>query len=518
MLVKDFLSGVEDKYDNRLLKNRLTVEGNVIAIIYSDPLVLDENDLTSKDFITSDGNFYFSLAKQLRKTGYTVFDEVTILSSINDTISEEFQERGGYATLKNLVDIIDIRNADVYIDTLYRENIILSLYRDGFNLFDKVDWDGKEIIPLSLFRKMDSEGVLDWYESRLLGYNTGKSSSILEEENISFEDDFIQNCMDGEEMGVPFEIAGLDKNGDTMNVYPFLSKQVSGLPRGTLSMIGGFSSAGKSTWLIGLIMAMLYNGEKIILVSNEERIKKYKVKFLIWLLAKKNRYYNLTKKKILAGQINEEDMKQLQDVQNYWNNHYKDKVRIITTNDADIKTAKKKIREAALKDGFSTFIVDTFKINENDMTANRTDLCLVKDSRDLAKMAQRYDMVGFASVQLAERDRSQLFLTSSVLSNSKQIKEILENLFLLRPVFDEELDPKEKLYCKPFRLKKIDNKWIEEEYHPDRSSVWRMLFVEKNRNGDNSSDTGKCFLINYAGDFAVFRETAQCRPKHRRID
>jgi hypothetical protein len=52
MLVKDFLSGVEDKYDNRLLKNRLTVEGNVIAIIYSDPLIIDENDLTSKDFIT----------------------------------------------------------------------------------------------------------------------------------------------------------------------------------------------------------------------------------------------------------------------------------------------------------------------------------------------------------------------------------------------------------------------------------------------------------------------------------
>lgn len=518
MLVKDFLSGVEDKYDNRLLKNRLTVEGNVIAVIYSDPLILDENDLTSKDFITSDGNFYFSLAKRLRKTGYTVFDEVTILSSINDTISEEFQERGGYATLKNLVDVIDIRNADVYIDNLYRENIILSLYRDGFNLFDKVDWDGKEIVPLSLFRKMDSEGVLDWYESRLLGYSTGKSSSILEEENISFEDDFIQNCMDGISSGVPFETGGTDINGDTINIYPFLSKQISGLQHGTLSMIGGFSSAGKSTWLIGLIMGLINSGEKVILVSNEERVMRYKVKFLVYLLAKRNRYYTLTKKKFMSGNISDEDKRQIESVQKYWNDNYKGKLKIITTNDADMKIARKKIREAALKEGYSTFIVDTFKIGEGDMSASRTDLCLVRDSRDLAKLAQKLDMIGFASVQLAERDKGTLALSASVLSNAKQIKEILDNLFLIRNVYSEELDPKHKYYCRPFRLKKVDGKWIEEPYECDQTGVWRMLFVEKNRNGENSFDNGRSYGLLFDGEHSIFREVCQMRFKTGRIE
>ena len=35
--MKQFISGVEDKYDKRLLEGRLTVEGNVIATLFSDP-------------------------------------------------------------------------------------------------------------------------------------------------------------------------------------------------------------------------------------------------------------------------------------------------------------------------------------------------------------------------------------------------------------------------------------------------------------------------------------------------
>ena len=31
---------------------------------------------------------------------------------------------GGYETIKNMVDVVNSKNADVYIDTLYKENII----------------------------------------------------------------------------------------------------------------------------------------------------------------------------------------------------------------------------------------------------------------------------------------------------------------------------------------------------------------------------------------------------------
>ena len=122
-----------------------------------------------------------------------------------------------------------------------------------------------------------------------------------------------------------------------------------------------------------------------------------------------------------------------------------------------------------------------------------------------------------ASVQLAEYMKGKLFLDASCLSNAKQIKEILENLFLMRTVYAEELDEKSKYYCRPFRLKKVNNKWIEEEYKPDPNAVWRALFTEKCRSGANSSDNGIGYLLRYDGDHCIFREVAQARFRHGEI-
>ena len=238
---------------------------------------------------------------------------------------------------------------------------------------------------------------------------------------------------------------------------------------------------------------------------------------MVWLLGKHNRYFKLTKKKMMSGEIKDEDRTQLTDIQNYWRENYKGRVKFISINEADMSVVKKKIRENVLRYGYDTVLYDTFKIQESDMTGTRQDLSLVKDSRDLDKLAKKYNIIMLASVQLAEYMRGKLFLDSSVLSNSKQIKEVLENLFLMRTMYSEELEEKSKFYCRPFRLKKIDDKWIEEEYKPDPNGVYRVLFVEKNRNGGNSSDTGCAYILKFDGDHAIFREVAQCRPKHGEI-
>jgi len=124
-----------------------------------------------------------------------------------------------------------------------------------------------------------------------------------------------------------------------------------------------------------------------------------------------------------------------------------------------------------------------------------------------------------ASLQLAINTLGKLFLDSSVLSMSKQIKEVLEGLLLMRTVYAEELDPaNKKMYCRPFRLTKVNDKWIEEPYEPDVNAVWRMLFVDKTRSGSNSSDTGCAYLLKFSGEHGIFREICQCRPRHGRIE
>lgn len=512
-----FLSGVEEKYNNKLLENRITNEGNVIGCLYNDPMLFDEYDLKSTDFITKDGEFYFKIGSHLRKKGYSVLDEVTLYSKLPQEIIAKLDDKGGYDSIRKISDAVDNKNADAYFDDLVRENIILKLYKEGFNLFQKTTWRDKETEIINVLRCFDSQGVLDWYESKLSSFESGKSGIVLEEEMIDFTDEFFEECAEGDSDGIPFENVGENIDGEEIGCYKFLSKQVSGLRRKTLSMIGGFSSTGKSTWLIAIIFSLILQGEKIILISNEEEIKKYKIKMIVWILNKHFKYYKLTKQKLMSGNISDEDKVMLKKYQKYWRENFKNKLMIVAINDSDFATAKKKIRKAALDKGFSTFILDTFKIEQSDMNSSRTDLALVRNSRELYKLAAKYEMVGIASVQLAESMKGSLFLDASTLSNAKQLKEILENLFLMRNVYPEELDPKSKLFCNPFRNEKEGDKWEEKKFEASPSDVWRMLFVEKNRNGANSSDNGVAYLLRFNGDYALFVEKAKCRPKHGRI-
>ena len=500
-----------------MLKGRIEAEGNVISCFFKDMLLIDDTTFEQKDFVTADGLFYFSMLNQLRNKGFYSLDEVTILSNLSQDAIDKYEDMGGWDSIQHQIDIINTQNFDTYIDILYRENILLHMHSDGFNLLREIDVNGKKIIPLKLFRKMTAEEVTDWYDARISSYGTGYSSKVLEEEEIDFDDEFIESCQEGEENGVPFDIAGYDINGEEINCFPFLSRQIMGLLEGTFTMMGGFSSVGKSSWWVTVLMSLLYYDRKILIISNEESVKKFKVKFMIWLLGKRNRYFKLTKKKMTSGDINSESRDQLTQVQKFWRENYKGKIKFISINDADMRVVKKKIRENVLRYGYDCVLYDTFKIQESDFEGTRQDLSLVRDSRELDKIAKKYNIIMLASVQLAERLKGKLFLDSSVLSNSKQIKEILENLFLMRTVYDEELDEKNKFYCRPFRLKKVNDKWIEEEYSPDRNAVYRALFVEKTRNGNNSSDTGVAYLLKFDGDHCIFREVAQARFKHGEI-
>ena len=480
-------------------------------------LLIDDTIFEQKDFVTADGLFYFSMLNQLRNKGFYSLDEVAILSNLSQDAIDRYEDMGGWDSIQHQIDIINTQNFDTYIDILYRENILLHMHSDGFNLLKEIDVSGKKIIPIKLFRKMTAEEVTDWYDARISSYGTGYSSKVLEEEEIDFDDEFIESCQEGEENGVPFDIAGYDINGEEINCFPFLSRQIMGLLEGTFTMMGGFSSVGKSSWWVTVLMALLYYDRKILIISNEESVKKFKVKFMVWLLGKRNRYFKLTKKKMTSGDISSESRNQLTQVQQFWRENFKGRVKFISINDADMKVVKKKIRENVLRYGYDCVLYDTFKIQESDFEGTRQDLSLVRDSRELDKLAKKYNIIMLASVQLAERLKGKLFLDSSVLSNSKQIKEILENLFLMRTVYDEELDEKNKFYCRPFRLKKVNDKWIEEEYIPDRNAVYRALFVEKTRNGNNSSDTGVAYLLKFDGDHCIFREVAQARFKHGEI-
>lgn len=511
----EFIAGVKDKYPDALLKGRISVEGNVIACLMKDMLLLDDSKLKPDNFITEDGKFYFGLLQHLRKKGFYSLDEVTILSNCSSEVIEKYNEKGGWNSIQHLQDVINESNFDTYLDIFYRDNILLNMHVDGFNLLSPILINNKKVIPLSLLRKMTAEEVCDWYSARIAGYDCGQSSVILEEVDLDIDDDFITSCELGEENGVSFGSLGTDIDGEDINGLSFLSNQINGMPEGGFSMLAAYSGVGKSSLWTTIILGLLEMNRKVLIISNEQKSKIFKANFMCILLARYFKYFKLTKKKLLSGDISNEDREMINNVQNLWREKYKGNIKFISMSDANMTVVKKKIREYVLREGYDTVLYDTMKLDFSDTDNNKKEyLSLIEDSREFDTIAKKYNIIMLASLQLSLATLGTLWLDASCLSGAKGIKEVLENLFLMRCVMPEELDPKSKYYLHPFRLKKVGDKWIEEEYQIDTSATWRLLFVNKTRSGQTSDDNGCAYMLKFNGSFCSFKETCQCRPRH----
>lgn len=511
-----FITGIVKKYPPEVLEGRVEVEGSVVACLWKDPMLLDDYNFSKEDFITKDGKFYFSLAKTLRKKGVNVFDEVSIYANLNEKIQEEFDNRGGMEVIENMTSVVHLANFEGYRQQLIRENALLSLCRLGINLKQPVKFNGQKVVPIELCKKWTAEQVIEFYDSLLSSIDIGQSSKIREQTTISFNKDWLKSLAEGEHNGVPYGESYPDVFGEPMKCFPILSRRTAGLMPGYVHMVGGFSSAGKSTMLITILMALLAQDKKIIIFSNEEGADKYQLKFFVWLLEKYCHEGKTTKRGLTSGDFDEENPA-LDVVMEWWEETIQDRVRFIRISDADISTVVRTSRKAVLDEGFDVVVYDTFKIQSSDMRENRQDLALIRDIRRLDDFAKKYDVPVLTTVQLAEGMKGRLWLDASCLSNSKQIKEQLENLFLIRNVYDDELDPSSRHYIRPYKRKKVDGVWVDEEVIPDRNKSWIVLFLEKARSGANSSNTNTAYLLSFDGDHSVFEEVCQCRPRHGTI-
>ena len=380
--------------------------------------------------------------------------------------------------------------------------------------------NGKRVVPYQLFEKFTSSEVIDFYEGTLSSLESKvNSNKIVDEGYVDFEDEFVERLIQKEEMGVSFGDAGVNVNGEEISTFPFMSGNILGLKPGTLNCWAAHSGAGKSTYMVTVLMSLVSKGEKVILVSNESQISDIKIQFLIWILTRCLDYWKISKKKLTSGNLNDEEKEMIKQARVWWREQYAKSVKIVTLSDADARLTCQIIKKHILRDGCTTFLVDTFKLTTDTGYNDAFWMSLIKDTRDLTSLAMKYNVIGLMTVQLALNSLNRCWIDASCLSNSRGIKETLSNLIMFRKITDAELDPLSPYFINPFRSKQApDGTWYEEPYVPDRSKVWRCFFIDKSRRGADSNDTGIAYLIRYDGDYCGFFETAKCRPTHKLIN
>lgn len=515
-----WIAGVEEKCPEELLDGRLNAEASTIGLIWRDPLLLEEVKLKGSDFLSIDGRFYFEVAKHLRSKGLNEFDEVAVISNLPKETLDKFNQNGGMKAIEKIASVVSQKNKDSILDSLYSYNVLLRLYNDGFNLTKEVTIGKKKMTPLEFFHKQNftSTEIVEWFDTRLNRmYEGGYETKLLQDEDIVITDEFLESLTNAEEYGTPYAYAGEDIDGNNMNVFPFLSSLTLGFSKGASHYISGFSSSGKTAMWCSIIMS-LARQEKVLVICNEQSSKVWKINMLLFILYKHYRYKSITKSNLLSGRLTNEHKEMLQKAKNYFNEHYKGRIHFIQLAENSIEVVKSKVRFYVLQYGYSCVIFDTLKIADT----NRRDRDvaaweeLVQYSRDLDILAKKYNIIMCASVQLAQGQKGSLFLDSNMLSGAKGIVEQLDTLLALRDVYKEELDQNNKLYCHPYQLIKDDTtgKYIEKDYYCDPKYSWKMCFLAKSRNSENSTSSGSVLMFRFNGAYATFSECCWCRPKH----
>lgn len=484
-----------DDFPKKIVENREMIEANLIFCLYKEPDLFSDymEDINAeKDFVTEDGRFYYALGCEMYRLGYKSFNDASIYSYAEgkDTIKNGYERRGGFKTISEIMRILDTDNVETYYDELVKNNILMGLFEKGFNVVDDI----------AKLNKMTSNQVYDWYDYQLNNVFLNRCGGV-NIEDLDIDDEFIKSCDEGEELGLSYG-----------HYAPIMNYHTMGIHKSNVQIFGGFSGTGKSSFCVHTyIMSILEQGEKVAIIANEMNKKAWQHIFLATILSRKLNYYKLPRKKVKTGNFNEEQREILKKAQEYYNEHYAGRIKFVKIFDYSIEDVKKTIRKLH-KRGFNYYLYDTFK--SQDASAANVTGQLIEDSKQLLQIAEKLDVSITITMQLAIYMESTRYLSSSCLSNAKGVKEVVSELILTRPVWEDEFDG-EKYDIKPYRFKKdTSGKFtsVKEYITLDPNKKYNLMFLDKSRN-----DEGDIVLVyQFDGAWNVWREIGYCTPKHQR--
>ncbi|MFQ9298736.1 MAG: DnaB-like helicase C-terminal domain-containing protein [Clostridia bacterium] len=500
-----------------LKTGRKSSEACVLGCLYEDPVLLNDYDIDSELFISEEGSFLFTILKTLSNKKINKINDTEIRLNCNADILKQYREYGGFKIIETLRRTVDLKNFESYLDDLQKSNLLINYYADGLNLEQEIQVETKKgiinISWLELFKNMTCEEIIAFRESRENNYIKTSIDNSIKEHTGYIPDSYLDNLLQGGEIGLMF-----DKVGDT-NFMPYLSKEVLGLKRQTLSMLSANVNCGKTTWMSNLILSLATNDNTILCVTNEQRIEDFFTTFIVYILCNVLDYKKINKRKIKSGTLSEEDIEMVKQAKKYYDENLSDKIIIASMLDTNMGGLSKLVRKYKNSHNISAVIYDTFKQEfKGNGEASYKDL--IRDSRELHTLCKKYDVVGLCCIQTSQTYDGELFLTLSMLSGAKAINEILHGLYMMRALYPQELDKDSPFYCHPFRRVKNEKtgKWEEEEVTLNPNNHYRVLFITKSRDTLTAVDTQEAIIMSFNTFSGTFQERCMCRPVRKNIN
>lgn len=477
-----------EKTIEKINKGREKDEAAFVFCLWKEPELyadyMNLNSGQSKTLYDEDAIFYYGVGRGMYSAGYQTFDAISCETFLSDKPSskKKFDEYGGFSEVMKLKSLVDTNNMDTYFDRICRRNALLTIANKTEEMLSNVE-------------RFDAATAEDVYNAFDLVNSTAAIDSSQREviEELDVDEEFIESCIRGDEMGLSFS-----------NMAKILNYLLLGLAPG-LTMVAGQSGSGKTSFSFEVfLMGLVANGNKVAIVSNEMGIKRYKEMLLIHILTVDLNYYGITRKQIRMGKYTEEQKEMIDKALKISHEKYKGLVFFLKMYNNNIGKILKQIKRLKNKYGVEVIMYDTFKSDDESTTESMWQSLLL-DSRRLFQTCDKLHLPCITTYQLAPHTINQRYLDVGCLSNAKQIKETYETMIFFRRLWDDEY-PDKKYDVHPYKLNNEDNK-VHDVIELDEDKMYYILFLDKTR----SDQDKQCLLFEWNPRFNKWKELGFCK-------
>ena len=492
-----------------------------------------ETPLLESDFSTPKNRFYFKLITELAPR-YKEINGFTVLNylQISEEMTENFNDFGGVKEFDKIKSMANVSDFNSYLDELVKFKLVEELSEKlGIDINKEVIVGGKRVVPANIITGMNSSQTLDFFDMQLSSINVASLNNDMIAESLYYTEDEISKMESGElEETSYFDYTLLweDEKGEKRfdRNLPLLNRSLDGYTCGNgVHYLGGFSGTGKSTILINIILGLITtSNEKVILVSNEQRSSYFKRILVSYIAQSVFKCYTLDRTKIKHFNFTDEEKRAFYLANEFVKENFTDNLKFYSVSEFNIDKILREVKRLHLAEGYSVLCLETFK-SQSALDNSVADM--VDSSRKLDIFEKEVGMKVILPVQLMTSLEGKVsYLNSSMISNSKQIKEVANSIVLVRKVNERELDPEDKAFLNPYVWKtnkdgKLVKKYLtivdgqeksrrtlkgdneDREFTLDKRKKYLLCFIDKSRESDDNS---KVILMEMVGRIGKVRD------------
>lgn len=470
-----------------IVEYKQNCEANIVSIIYKHPDEIFNTNLTINDFSKNIWRVYFQIAYDiLIVEKKKVLDDVTVGFYLekHHKLREKYDEYGGWNKIESTFEYVNIENLNGYIKELYKWKALIHLCKEGYPVKDN----------LSRFIDMAYEDIYKRYECMLNDIfinidNNSKSYDIC---------DGIEELIDELDNGLAVGLPYYD--------MPLLNGNTGGQCFGNITLLGGVSNSGKSTFARSTtIPSIIKNGEKVLIMLNEEGLKKYQRELLVWV-ANNIFEYDLQKHTVRDGKYTTETkdilLKSAQWLREQTTNHT---ITIFPFQQYSTSKAIKTIKKYANM-GVKYFILDTFKMDAGKATEQswlQMQQAMV-DINDIVK-PEALNVHILITFQLSKGSIKQRYYTQDNIGMAKNIVDPTSTCIMIRDMYADEY-PKGKNALDVYK-QEGKNGMTKIQVKIDENKRYQIIFIVKNREG---SANQKQIVVEHDLSRNVMKEVGIC--------